>query len=181
MSPIFPGVLASGISGHLAPAVTGSFDALATYTVGAGGVSSIVFAGIPTGYSHLQIRGVLNTSGPTNPTYGFNNDTNSSNYKGHHLWGTGSSALANDYFAFNYNPSSNYPSGFIMDILDYTSTTKNKTTKTLAGSDTNGGTSEIALWSGLWMNASSPINSVTFFGNGVNFTQYSTFTLYGVK
>lgn len=164
----------------------GAYDALATVTVPSGGAASVTFAGIPTGYKHLQIRGMLLTSGATNPTYQFNGDT-AGNYSGHHLWGYGTGVAANNQgpststVYFNYNPSASYPSAFVMDILDYASVTKNKTTRILAGSNTNGGTDEIAMWSGLWMNSSTAINSITLFGNGANFTQYSSFALYGVK
>lgn len=164
----------------------GAYDALATVTVGSSAVSSVTFSGIPTGYKHLQIRGMILTSGATNPTYQFNGDTGG-NYSGHHLWGTGSVAAANNQgpststIYFNYNPSASYPSAFVMDILDYASTTKNKTTRILAGSNTNGGTAEVALWSGLWMNSTTGINSILLSGNGANFTQYSQFSLYGIK
>lgn len=165
---------------HFAP--DGAYDSLATATLSTS-TASVTFAGIPTGYKHLQIRGVILTSGATNPTWQINGDTTGANYKGHHLWGTGTNANANDQSGtvyFNYNPSASYPSAFVMDWLDYTSTTKNKTMRTLAGSDTNGGTSEIALWSGLYMSLNA-ITSITLNGNGVNFTQYSSFALYGVK
>ena len=177
------GVEASQISGHLFT-YSGNYEAIASYTVPSGGQSSVVFSGIPQTYQHLQVRGMINTSGATNPTFYYNTDVISNgNYHSHHLWGTGSSVNANDQTAnyFNYNPSSSYPSTFVMDIFDYTSTTKNKTTRTLAGSDTNGGTSEIALWSSLWFATPQAINQITLLGAGVNFTQYSSFALYGVK
>ena len=180
------GVIASSLSGHLIPPYDGpygAYDALATVTVGASAVSSVTFAGIPSGYKHLQIRGVVLTSGATNPTWQINGDTTGANYKGHHLWGTGTTANANDQSGtvyWNYNPSASYPSTFIMDWLDYSSTTKNKTMRTLAGSNTNGGTEEIALWSGLYMNL-NPITSIALNGNGANFTQDSSFALYGVR
>lgn len=162
---------------------TGAYDALATITVGATAVSSVTFSGIPTGYKHLQIRGVLLTSGATNPTWQVNGDSTSANYAGHHLWGQGSSANANNQSGtvyFNYNPSASYPSAFVMDWLDYANTTKYKTMRTFAGSNTNGGTDEVALWSGLYMSTNA-INSITLNGAGANFTQYSQFALYGVK
>lgn len=177
-------MIGNQIAGYLSagapPIPPTNFESISTVTVGGSAVSSITFSSIPSTYKHLQIRGMILTSGGTNPDYYFNSDTTSGNYKGHHLWGNGSSAFSNDYFAFNYNPSSSYPSAFVMDILDYASTNKNKTTRTLAGSDTNGGTSEIALWSGLWMNNTTAISSITLRGNGANFTQYSSFALYGI-
>jgi hypothetical protein len=161
----------------------GAYDSLGTVTLSTA-TPSVTFSGIPSGYKHLQIRGTLLTSGATNPSFNFNGDTGS-NYAWHHLWGTGVSAASNygsgqTFMYFNYNPSTSYPSSFVIDILDYASTTKYKTSRTLAGSDTNGGTSEIAIWSGLWQNTNA-ITSITLNGAGVNFTQYSSFALYGVK
>ena len=69
MTPIIKGIVASGISGHLIPpySPTGSYDALAVYTVPSGGASSIIFAGIPqSGYQHLQLRGIVRAN-DTNP------------------------------------------------------------------------------------------------------------------
>lgn len=162
----------------------GAFDSLATVTVGSSAVSSVTFSGIPTGYKHLQIRGVLLTSGATNPSFNFNGDTGS-NYAWHHLYGNGSAAYSNGggsqtFMYFNYNPSSSYPSAFVMDVLDYASTSKYKTSRTLAGFNANGGTDEIALWSGLWQSTSA-VSSITFNGAGANFNQYSQFALYGIK
>ena len=188
MSPIIKGIVASGISGRLTPAYSGpqgAYDALATITVGLTAVPSITFSGIPQGYKHLQLRGSLWTSGATNPTWQVNDDNWAGYYYGHHLWGTGSSAASNNQSGtsvyFNYNPSTSYPSSFITDWLDYSSDRKNKVMRTFAGSNSNGDTaSEVALWSGLYANT-QPINSLTLSGNGVNFTQHSQVTLYGVK
>jgi hypothetical protein len=184
MTPILTGIVASGISGHLTPpwSPEGAYDSLANITLSTS-VSTVTFSGIPSGYKHLQIRGMVLTSGATNPTWQANGEVPNSSHVGHHLWGNGSSAAANAQSGtvyWNYNPSSSYPSAFIMDWFDYSSNTKNKTMRTIAGSDTNGGTAEIALWSGLYTNT-NPINSITLNGNGVSFTQYSNFALYGVK
>jgi hypothetical protein len=184
MSPILTGVIASGITGQLNTwSPEGAYDALGTITVGSTAVSSVTFSGIPSGYKHLQVRGIVLTSGATNPTWRVNEDTSGS-YYGHHLWGTGAAVASNAQSGtgvfWNYNPSASYPSVFIMDWLDYSSTTKNKTMRTFAGSDTNGGVGEVALWSGLYTRL-NPISSITLDGNGVNFTQNSHFALYGVK
>lgn len=184
MSPIL-GIIASQNYSRVAPD-TGAMFPLGMVQVGSSAQSTISFTSIPSTYKHLQVRGILLTSTPTNPTYQFNSDTGN-NYTGHHLWGTGSSANANTQgpngstIYFNYNPSTSYPSVFVMDILDYASTTKNKTTKVLAGSDTNGGTAEIALWSSLWNNSATAISSIQLKGNGADFTQYTSVALYGIK
>ena len=176
------GIYASQISGHLwAP--NGAYDALATITIGASAVSAIEFAGIPQGYRDIELRGVVMTNSATNPTWKVNNDSTTANYSGHHLWGTGAAASLNNQSGtvyWNYNPSSSYPSAFIMHWKDYASNTKNKTMRTIAGSETNGGTSEIAMWSGGYY-STNPITSIQLNGNGAMFAQYTTISLYGIK
>lgn len=175
------GIMASQISGHLAAA--GDYESIATVTVGTA-VSSVTFSSIAADWKHLQIRGIMNTSTATNPTFYYNTDVVANGkYYSHHLWGTGAAANANAQTAnyFSYIPSTSYPAAFVMDILDYTSTTKNKTARTLTGSSTNGGTEEIALWSSLWFISPQAINQVTLLNNGGNFATYSSFALYGIK
>ena len=173
---------------------TGSYDALATYTVPAGGVSTITFAGIPTGgpYSHLQIRQIARTTVATAIQSGngirFNGDT-ASNYGIHQLLGDGSSASAgaitpDSYIFYSANTGtsagSNIFGAAVIDILDYASTTKFKTVRTLAGADLNGSGS-IYFRSGLWRSTSA-IDTITIdCRDSGSFTQYSQFSLYGVK
>jgi hypothetical protein len=162
---------------------TGSYDALATYTVGSGGASTIEFTGIPTGgqYSHLQLR-VMSPSG-SYATLRFNNDTTTSNYRNHYLLGTGSgSGSAGSNANAAYFPSSgawSNPMVGIVDILDYASTSKYKTVRDLEGFDSNG-SGEIYFVSALWMSTSA-ISSIKLVSQGANFGQYSQFSLYGVK
>jgi hypothetical protein len=170
---------------------TGSYDALATYTVGAGGISNIEFAGIPNTYSHLQIR--VNARTTTSTSYDalalqFNNDT-SSVYTLHTLYGNGSSVTAfastpttEAYLdkAAGASLSSNIFAGIICDVLDYSSANKFKTTRSLGGVDANG-SGVLHFTSGLWRNASA-INSLKIYSvNGGNLAQYTNISLYGVK
>lgn len=194
MPPII-GIYAS--SYRSAPAVTGSYDALAVYTVPAGGVSSIEFAGIPqSGYQHLQIRGICkSTSTSTSDNNALlvaslNSDTTYSNYRSHTLEGNGSSASAftlqqSGFYIFSGDlttSASSYADMFattIIDILDYTNTNKYKTVRILRGGDKNG-SGRVGLDSGLWMNTSAISNIVLSFTNS-NFAQYSQFALYGIR
>ena len=183
------GIMASQISGHLwAPA--GAYDSLATVTVGSTAVSSISFAGIPSGYTHLQLRGISkNTTGAgTYFVTSFNSDTSSANYTWHYLLGNGSAASAGaatsgtfpgSVLTNTYGGGANTFSAVVMDILDYTNNNKYKTIKTLSGFDDNG-TGNINLTSNLWLSTST-ISSITIGWNGGNFAQYSSFALYGVR
>jgi hypothetical protein len=71
----------------------------------------------------------------------------------------------------------------VWDILDYTSTNKYKTIRVLGGLDTNQAPeSELRFGSGLWLNTAA-VTSLTFLAQSgsANFTQYTTFALYGIK
>jgi hypothetical protein len=171
---------------------TGSYDALATYTVPSGGVSSITFAGIPTSgqYQHLQLRvmAASNYAGPDTDdlSFQFNGDTSSS-YAGQGFGGNGSSASAgynpaasnNRSLRVGANNGSTFGAGYI-DFLDFASTAKYKIGRSLGGVDWNGG-GAITLESLLWLKTSA-INSMTIVPRyGTAWLQHSQFSLYGVK
>ena len=180
------GFFASQISGHLYT-LTGSYDALATVTVPSGGASNVTFSAIPqTGYKHLQLRWTAIDTYATGDSLvmQFNGDT-ASNYVQHALYGNGSSAVgtytaAGAYLPFGYSNTSSYPFTGVTDILDYTSTTKNKTVRTLDGQDANG-SGYIFLHSGMWFKTPESINSIKIYNVSGTFAQYSQFSLYGIK
>lgn len=195
MTPILTGIVASGISGHLTPpwSPEGGYDALATVTVPAGGAASVNFTGIPSEYKHLQVRCMTRNTSTGYLSTGalyvqFNGDT-SNNYSFHMLYGDGTSAAA-----YGQSSSGNnviYVSGStgsgssntdtygvaVIDILDYSSTSKTKVLRALAGQDTNGA-GRIDLNSGCWY-STSPITSIQFVSG--TYAEDSQFALYGVK
>jgi hypothetical protein len=181
------GIMASQISGHLwAP--EGAYDSLASVTP-SGSVSSITFAGIPTGYKHLQLR--IFYSITTGSIYEdlqvrFNSDSSAS-YTLHQLKGNGSAASA---FAatgkteiapavLNTTTTTTY-STCVLDILDYSNTNKYKTTRDIFGWDANG-SGDVGLRSGLWLNTAAISTIGITFTGGYNFTSASSFALYGCK
>ena len=191
---IIPGILASGISGHLG----GNYTSLQTVTVGSGGASAINFSSIPSTYTHLQIRYIVKGSGSTGiggAPWRFNSDSGT-NYTWHYLVGDGSSAAAggNGTGLTSGNWGETYVDGTvggiytvgIMDILDYASTNastnKNKTIRHFFGEDMNG-SGKVEFFSGSWLNSSTAVNAINFTINGgsTTITQYSQFALYGVK
>jgi len=113
----------------------------------------------------------------------FNGDTTTGNYYAHRLAGDGSSAGAytpgNLYAISEFGGSGSNFMGTVIDILDYTNTNKNKTTRSLFGVDQNG-SGFVGMYSMLWMNTAA-INQIILSPNNGNFTQYSTFALYGIK
>lgn len=174
-------------------ALEGNYFSIATVTVPSGGAANITFAGIPSGYKHLQIRGIhrsdLSSSGNNIGMYmRFNGDTGS-NYYWHELAGSGSgSGMSYGQSDTGINASPHGPragdtsSAFnadIIDVLDYASTSKTKVSRALAGDDLNG-SGWIHLASGLWNNTAA-ITSITLFLESSNFAQYSQLALYGVK
>ena len=193
MSPLLPGIIASGISGHLTPpwSPEGAYDALATVTVPSGGAATITFAGIPTGYKHLQLRFNARTDYAGNEAFYFKyNSDSSSSYTHHYLFGNGSTAGAVGATAASTGSLIFRPAGStagsnifgvgIVDILDYQDTNKNKTIRNLGGIDTNGA-GTIILTSGLWINTAA-INRIDITSvNSSTIQQHSSFALYGVK
>jgi len=179
------GIYASQISGHLYGGPYGAYDSLAAVTLSSA-ASSITFSGIPSGYKHLEIRGVCSNaygSGNSNVSMYLNGDTTTSNYYSHYLYGTGASAgsaaSATSLFTFEASGQSTYPSTFIFDLLDYSNVNKYKTTKTLSGYDANG-SGLVSLTSALWKNT-SVVTSLQFVAQDGNWNSGSTFALYGVK
>lgn len=181
------GIMASGISGNLwAPA--GAYDSIATTTLSTS-AANITFSSIPQTYTHLQIRYLCNTTrvgGPSGSgTMEFNGDTTAGHYSTHALYGDGATAAATGYANANYGvwyygSTTTFVAG-VIDILDYTSTTKNKTQRILTGFDANG-SGQMALASTLWMATSiAGITSIVLTPTGYSFNTYSSFALYGVK
>ena len=178
--PILTGVIASSITGHLwAP--SGAYDAIASTTLSAA-TASITFSGIPSTYTHLQVRLSTPTSAAANFYFQVNGDTGS-NYSWHELLGDGSSALAGNssstaFGYFIYSPSTN-PTAAVLDFLDYGNVNKYKTIRGLSGQDNNG-SGRIELTSSAWRNTAA-ITSITIYPNTGTFSTYGTFALYGIK
>ena len=169
----------------------GDYEAISSVTVGSGGASSIQFTSIPATFAHLQVRGILrhSSTGAAGGYAGFrfNSDTGS-NYGYHALWGDGSSIYSDGLQSQTTlivnrcttatQTASNF-GAYVVDILDYASTSKNTTTRALAGYDNNG-SGLLYVKSGLWLNTSA-ITSITVSPNAGSWVQHSTLALYGVK
>lgn len=183
------GIMASQISGHLYDGPFGAYDSLASVTLSAS-ASTVTFAGIPSGYKHLQLRYISRGSisaAFTNVNVRFNGDSGN-NYHTHWLDGDGATARGEDSGTGNLiylgvgtgsTTGANVFGAGIFDFLDYASVNKNKTCRSLAGEDNNG-SGFVGLISGLWMNTSA-ITSIDILPNSGTFNQYSSFALYGVK
>jgi hypothetical protein len=186
------GIIASQMQGHLTP--TTGYVSIATQTVGSGGASSVTFSGIPSVYKHLQIRGIARAT-DTGATgfvgMQFNSDTGS-NYSRHIILADGVNNPPQGYSyasqtkaGLSYVPAAssgaNMFGGFIADILDYSSTSKNKVIRSLGGYNNNGssGFSYLNLNGSSWMSTNA-VTSITLFTDA-NIAQYSSFALYGIQ
>jgi len=134
----------------------GDYQSIATNIVGAGGASSVTFSSIASTFKHLQLRVTYAPWTTTNGDFKMRiNSDSGSNYSRHGLYGNGASAvfygLTNEtYVGAGYGANGGYVSLVIIDVLDYANTNKYKTSRALAGYDTNGA-GYVTLNSSLWM------------------------------
>jgi hypothetical protein len=181
------GAITAGLFSTGAPPVAPtSYESIATVTVGAGGTSSINFSSIPSTFKHLQIR-LLTKNASSNDLYlQFNGDTTSGNYTRHYLFGTGTAAgsggnVSDGRLSIGYTSTTGSIFGAaVTDVLDYTSTNKNKTIRSLAGFDGNG-SGLVVLYSGLWSKTPEAVTSISIFAGAGNINEYSQAALYGIK
>lgn len=163
-----------------------AYDPAATWLIqrvaGTGSSGTITFSNIPQTYQHLQIRCNIVYSSTVLVRFQFNGDTGS-NYARHILYGDGSTAGADASSSYTSNPiiyvgGSTGPNVAVVDIHDYASTTKYKTSRIFSGNDNNG-SGYVTLMSGLWMSTSA-VTSIDIISSA-NFASGSTFALYGFK
>lgn len=191
MSPI-PGIIASSQTGGLA-----TFNSIAT-VAGTGSSGTITFSNIPSNYKHLQIRYIgkstqTGTAARYNYTIQFNSDTNA-NYSRHGLSSDGatisSSGSADQTSISTINVSipnsasayANMHGSGIIDIHDYSSTSKAKTLRAFVGNDVAASSSgRINLFSGLYFATPTAISTITITLATGSWTTTSSFALYGIK
>lgn len=161
-----------------------AFDSIATAT-GTGSSGTITFSSIPSTYKHLQIRLMYQGISGSGLYLRLNGDSGS-NYAFHRMYGDGASVTAQGFTAqtqivscSSSSSTTNIMATVILDLLDYSSSTKNKTVKGFAGFDANG-SGRAELNSGLWLNTNT-ISSLSLISSGTAFTTNSTFALYGIK
>lgn len=173
-----------------------SFESIASATVGTGGI--ITFSSIPSTYKHLQLRFITKSTYSTahlgwgNSMVLVINGSSTTSYS-HFLYGNGTSVTGASGSGDNYiniygtNASSasgmaNMFSAGIVDIHDYTSTTKLKTFTTFAGLEINSAASQAgpALNSG-FISSTAAISNITVYSAFDNFASGSVFSLYGIK
>lgn len=154
--------------------------------------SVVTFTGLGsyTDYKHLQIRMVARTDRSDGVVDSFtvelNNDTGS-NYTTHLLEAngsgivsqasTGQSATFAGIVTGNTAPANSYGPA-IIDILDFSNTSKNTTIRCLSGSPD--ASSRIEFHSGLWIDTSA-VTEIDLIPGRPNFLSGSRFSLIGVR
>ena len=182
---IIPGIYASQISGHL---ITSNFFLISQVTPSSGG--TVTFSSIPSTYKSLQIRYSVITAAGNTIGVRFNGDSTGNSYAIHTLYGSSSSAGASgvassgnpgiiNVMGFGPGTVATYPNVGIVDVVDYASTSKYKTVKSIGGGDKNATGGDIELDSGVWL-FTTAITSLSVVASG-NFSSGSTISLYGVS
>jgi hypothetical protein len=169
-------------------AAAGAFEQIAT-VFGTGASSVITFSSIPQTYKTLQIRAVSqgnSTSNPSSMLLRFNGDSGT-NYMNHFISANnGSVSASNSLSTSSINmlntrgdETTSYHPG-VIDITDYSVTTKTKTVRAIFGFFYSGGR-QVNYNSGLWTNTGA-ITSITLTtSQSDSITTPSRFTLYGIK
>ena len=154
--------------------------------------ASITFSNIPSTYKHLQIRGIARSSraASSDTIFMWYNGDTGTNYGLHFVSGNGSTAnsfgaaanTATQMDVMQIATTSSATGVFgsiIIDILDYSNTSKFKTQRSIGGfNNTSNGV--LGLCSGHWRNTNA-ITSITLDAHSTDtFQQFSTFALYGI-
>lgn len=178
------GALVAGVTGSGGASLS-SYESIATATA-SGSVSTLSFSSIPSGFKHLQIRGMGNDLTGNTPRLRINSDSGT-NYAFHRLYGDGATAAASGSATQSFinlgvqiGTTSNQMWVVVFDILDYGSTSKYKTVRSFSGMDNNG-SGQVAIYSGLWQSTSAITALEIYDSGGTNFTSNTTFALYGIK
>jgi hypothetical protein len=186
-------VIANQIAGALGNGAGGggtSFESIATATA-TGGETSLTLSSIPQTYKSLQIRYIAKDTFSGSAGYNaFTLSVNTNNtWITHHINGNGTTVAAGSLGAAIIFDVSNSGSGLtniygtgIIDLIDYSSTTKNKTLRAFTGLDTNSSSpaGRVYLLS-LGRFDTSAITSITFNAGDTAWAAGTKFALYGIK
>jgi hypothetical protein len=198
------GIIASQISGHLAPPIVPArFESIATVTGQSG--QTFTFSSIPQTFKHLQLRAISRVSlanytfGGYSMRVGNGSVDTGNNYSNHRIYTTGNNSIGADassnagaidgpFFTAN-NAIANNVAVTVLDILDYSDTNKYKTMRMLTAFDNNdtgssspgaGSIAFIQYGSAAWRSTSA-IDTITFSMGGTATNSVQHFALYGIK
>lgn len=164
------------------------FQAIATTRLTSAS-TEIVFDNIPQTFKHLQIRLLgRSTGGDTGVAVRYNNTTGSSGYAWQRMYGDGS-GYGSDSYSIDINRGSTtaeFFSGTIIDILNYTDSTKLKSTNGISGWHINSGsTTFVGFLSSVYSGEALAVTKLTLstntMGGTSQFAPYTRASLYGWK
>jgi hypothetical protein len=153
--------------------------------VGADGVSSVTFSGIPqTGYTDLVIKSSARTvSGGPVYVFQFNGSSTGWSYKELSGYGTGTAATGGGNNAYSGVVEGSNTANTFNNVEHYIPNYAGSSYKTIScdsATENNGTSAYASLYATLWSNTAA-ITSITMTpSNGTKWVQYSTFYLYGV-
>jgi hypothetical protein len=158
-----------------------TYEPIASVTISGTSTNSTTFSSIPGTYTDLLVLGKAGTTGGANSWIRFNGDTGT-NYSATMLRSTGSSALStrrtneNGWLQDFQRDTAVTADVWQVSVMNYANTSVYKTAL---------GSTQSAQWDsvksvGLWRSTSA-ISSLTVYLTGSNFTDGSTFSLYGIK
>jgi hypothetical protein len=177
---------------------TPAYESIATFTA-TGGESTFTFSSIPQTYKHLQIRGLAKSSPPGSGFQGTGgiflryNGISTTSYSRTNLQSDSSSVSFNHdtqsagyiYNAIIGSYDSPLPwAASIIDIMDYSSTNKNKTTKSFTGVNNNANNTnyKMSLGSFIFTNTAAITEIlINVAVNGGTSAAGTTFALYGIR
>ena len=166
----------------------GAYESIATVN-GNGSSDTVTFSSIPQTYTSLQIRYIGMVSGTAST---LRIAWAGSDYRTHVLKGSGSTVSSSSTSSASFLESTELILGGtssssvifgvgIIDIHDYTSTTRNKTARVFGGIDRNA-SGTISLTSGFKFGDTNAITTISLSTeNGNPFATTSQFALYGIK
>jgi Pyruvate/2-oxoacid:ferredoxin oxidoreductase gamma subunit len=179
---------ASAASNSVTPASPTSFESIAT--ANPSGTSSVTFSSISSAYKSLQIRAITKSGQTSSADYtdiliAFNGTALT---KSHSLSGSGGTVTAGSStqnIGVTINNHSSLVSNFspiIIDIIDYASTTKNKTVRGISGIDNSNTYPSLITLNSAFLNSTSAVTSITLStASATNWIAGTTFALYGIK
>ena len=187
------GLIPLGILSSAGSELSGTYELIESRILGSN-AANLTFdslANYSSTYKHLQLRGVARTT--IVQAFGsfslrLNGDTGS-NYIVHELFGAGSSVASRTsgtttnmldiVQGTGTNNNTNAFGGFVLDLLDAYSSSKNTTVRCLTGRSVTTNP-RISLFSGLWINTAS-VTSITLIPNGGDILTGSRVSLYGIR
>jgi hypothetical protein len=155
-----------------------TYTPIATQTLGSA-AASVTFSSISGAYTDLKIVYATTASSSAVNYLRFNSDTGS-NYSRTFYYGdgTGTASGRETNITGIYTPftMSTAITTNIIDIMNYSNTTTNKTCLVRSGATNNIVGAGVCLW-----RSTAAITSISIFCDAANFVTGSTFTLYGIK